>query len=348
MTHQHPLKLVMKLLDKLPTWLVLLLSLLVMSVLTLYSLGIMGWLPFDLPGLESMTNMAGTTVLGDEPSAPDSQPPQEGSPTEPSTDFCQVHFIDVGQGDCTLIVTEEKAVLIDAGEYEYGQKVCDYIKALGIKQLDLVIGTHPHSDHVGGLGTVLAQIRTTELMLPEVPDELVPTTSVYERLFDRMENHNIAGVIAEPGLTYDLGSGAVLTVLGPVPEEERAIPYEGLNDYSVVCRLDCGEKAFLFTGDMEILAEEDLMRAGADLSADVLKMGHHGSSTSSGNAFLDAVSPEIGVISCGAGNDYGHPHREIRAAIEERKMQSFRTDRQGSIVLTCDGSSITAQVEKEG
>ena len=348
MTHQNPLKLVMKLLDKLPTWLVLLLSLLVMSVLTLYSLGIMGWLPFDLPGLESMTNMVGTTVLGDEPSAPDSQPPQEEPPTEPSTDFCQVHFIDVGQGDCTLIVTEEKAVLIDAGEYEYGQKVCDYIKALGIKQLDLVIGTHPHSDHVGGLGTVLAQIRTTELMLPEVPDELVPTTSVYERLFDRMENHNIAGVIAEPGLTYDLGSGAVLTVLGPVPEEERAIPYEGINDYSVVCRLDCGERSFLFTGDMEIIAEEDLMRAGADLSADVLKMGHHGSSTSSGKAFLDAVSPGIGVISCGAGNDYGHPHREIRAAIEERKMQSFRTDRQGSIVLTCDGSSITAQVEKEG
>ena len=336
MTRKNVLKLVLKLLDKMPSWLVVTLCLLVTGVLTLYSLGMMGMLPFDLPGLDAMTAYTEPT-----------QPPVSDSETAADT-ACQVHVIDVGQGDSILITTDEKAVLIDAGETQYGEQVVDYIKGLGISQLDLVIATHPHSDHIGGLGAVLAQVRTKELMMPELPENLIPTTSVYERMLDRMENHGIDGVIAEPGLTYDLGSGTTLTVLGPVAEAAAEGLYDNLNDYSVVCRVDCGERSFLFTGDMEVVAEDDLLQAGANLDADVMKMGHHGSSTSSGGLFLDAVSPSAAAISCGKDNDHGHPHREIRAELKDRQIPGYRTDLEGSILFSCDGKTITVETEKEG
>lgn len=317
---------VQQLIDRMPTWLFLTVAALVMVFFTLMTMSEMGWLPFDMPGWSDLLGM-------EEPYRP-----ALGLEGE---QVAAVHIIDVGQGDGVLIQTGERAVLIDAGERDQGQTVCDYLRSAGVEKLDLVIATHPHADHIGGLAQVLEQLPTGEILMPQIADDMVPTTSVFRRLLEAVEKQEIPATAAKPGLSYDLGAGVLLTVLSPAGD------YQDLNDYSVVCRLDCGETSFLFTGDAEKEVEKDLLDAGANLRADVLKAGHHGSSTSSGEAFLDAVSPKIAAISCGAGNDYGHPHKEILASFSQRNISVYRTDLAGSVVFATDGKEITVQTERE-
>lgn len=319
-------RMIQKLIDQTPTWLFLTVAVLVMVFFTLMTMSEMGWLPFDMPSWSDLLGM-------EEPYEPAQQLTDEK--------MAAVHMIDVGQGDSILIQTKEKAVLIDAGERDQGQTVCDYLKSAGVNKLDLVIATHPHSDHIGGLADVLTQIRTEEILMPELSDEMVPTTSSFQRLLTAVEKENVRAVAAEPGLVYDLGGGVSLTVLAPVKD------YDKLNNYSVVCRLDCGQTSFLFTGDAEKQVEQDLLDAGANLQADLLKAGHHGSSTSSGDAFLDEVRPKIAAISCGQNNDYGHPHKEVLASFSQRGVTVCRTDLQGTVVFSTDGTDITVHTEKE-
>lgn len=319
-------RMVQKLIDRTPTWLFLMVAVLVMVFFTLMTMSEMGWLPFDMPSWSDLLKM-------EEPYEPVQQLTDEK--------MAAVHMIDVGQGDSILIQTKEKAVLIDAGERDQGQTVCDYLKSAGVNKLDLVIATHPHSDHIGGLADVLTQIRTEEILMPELSDEMVPTTSSFQRLLTAVEKEDVRAVAAEPGLVYDLGGGVSLTVLAPVKD------YDNLNNYSVVCRLDCGQTSFLFTGDAEKQVEQDLLDAGANLQADVLKAGHHGSSTSSGDAFLDAVRPKIAAISCGQNNDYGHPHKEVMASFSQRGITVCRTDLQGTVIFSTDGTDIVVHTEKE-
>ncbi|MDD3193012.1 MAG: ComEC/Rec2 family competence protein [Oscillospiraceae bacterium] len=323
------IRMIQKIIDRTPTWLFLIVAMLVMVFCTLMTMSEMGWLPFDMPNWSDLLNMS------------DSSAPYEPAVQLSGEQTACVHFIDVGQGDSILIQTREQAVLIDAGERDQGPAVCDYLKAAGVQKLDLVIATHPHSDHIGGLADVLAQFSAEEILMPALPDDMVPTTSVFLRLLDAVETQNIPVTAAKPGLSYDLGSGVVLTVLAPVQD------YKDLNNYSVVCRLDSGETSFLFTGDAEKAAEADLIAAGGDLRADVLKAGHHGSSTSSSDAFLNAVSPKIVAISCGQNNDYGHPHKEVLASLSQRGIAVYRTDLQGAVTLTTDGTDITVQTGKE-
>ena len=148
--------------------------------------------------------------------------------------------------------------------------------------------------------------------------------------------------IAQPetGAVYDLGDGASLTILAPVDQ------YDDLNNWSIVCRLDYGETSFLFTGDAEKAVERDLLEVGADLDADLLKVGHHGSSTSTGKTFLEAVSPQYGLISCGMGNRYGHPNEETLDTLEEAGVEVYRTDISGSIVALSDGETITITTQQ--
>lgn len=319
-------RMIQKLIDRTPTWLFLMVAVLVMVFFTLMTMSEMGWLPFDMPSWSDLLGM-------EEPYEPVQQLTDEK--------MAAVHMIDVGQGDSILIQTKEKAVLIDAGERDQGQTVCDYLKSAGVNKLDLVIATHPHSDHIGGLADVLTQIRTEEILMPELSDEMVPTTSSFQRLLTAVEKEDVRAVAAEPGLVYDLGGGVSLTVLAPVKD------YDNLNNYSVVCRLDCGQTSFLFTGDAEKQVEQDLLDAGANLQADVLKAGHHGSSTSSGDAFLDAVRPKIAAISCGQNNDYGHPHKEVMASFSQRGVTVCRTDLQGTVIFSTDGTDIVVHTEKE-
>ena len=256
------------------------------------------------------------------------------TPAEPVDGLFEMIALDVGQGDSFLLRTQEQTVLIDTGEAEYADTVVSALKEYGVEQLDLVIATHMHSDHMGGMAEVLEAVPAKTFIMTELPEEITPTSRVYENLLTALEQSPETEVIpAQPGDRYSLGDGVTLTILGPVTD------YDDLNLTSVVCRVDAGDRSFLFTGDMEKKAENDLIAAGADLSADVLKVGHHGASTSSTADFLTEVDPVCSVISVGEGNSYGHP----TAATLERLNEYgpvYRTDLLGEIRITTDGVSL--------
>lgn len=239
-----------------------------------------------------------------------------------------------------LIQCGGKNILIDAGENDKGTVVNAYLDKLGIETLDLVIGTHPHSDHIGGLDVVLDAHPVERVILPVLPESMTPTTRTYEDLLKSIQTQGLKITAAKPGKSYSFGTGT-LEILGPVKDS-----YEDLNDFSVVCRFTFGEWSFLFTGDMETDAEADLLDAGTDVSARVLKLGHHGSSTSTSQAFLDAVDPEVCVMEVGEGNSYNHPHRETVQKMDEGGYAVYRTDQNGSIVFVTDGEACSVRTEK--
>ena len=267
--------------------------------------------------------------------------PTSPTPTLPTSGQAKVYIIDVGQGESILITTEEKSMLIDAGENNMGDDVLTFLDTLGLDKIDYAIATHPHSDHIGGLDTVMQEIPVGEVFFGPIPDKIVPTTKTFEDVLDVIEEKDIPLSTTTPGQTIDLGSGAVVTILGPVTED-----IEDLNNTSVVCRLDFGETSFLFNGDQETPMEELLLQSGADLDCDMMTMGHHGSSTSSSQEYLDAVSPEYASISCGRGNKYGHPHEETVEKLEEMGVEYYRTDLSGNITFTSDGENISVRTEK--
>lgn len=254
---------------------------------------------------------------------------QASEAAQPALSEMTVHFIDVGQGDCTLIVCDGEAMLIDAGNNDKGTAVQLYLTKQGIDSLKYVIGTHPDADHIGGLDVVLYKFDCETVILPDKSSD----TATYRDVVDVMEEKGYRNTLPVVGNAYALGS-AVFTIVGP------AGSYDDSNNCSVALLLEHGENAFLFTGDAESEAEEDMLESGISLNADVYQVGHHGSSSSSTEAFLDAVTPEYAVISCGAGNSYGHPHAETLNHLRERGVQVFRTDEQGTITVTSDGSRL--------
>ncbi len=257
----------------------------------------------------------------------------------------KVHFIDVGQGDSIFIETSGKTILIDAGEREYGEKVTEYISALGVSKIDIVIGTHPHSDHIGGLPKVLESLDIGMVILPKLPTEMVPATKTYEQLLTVIANKQIRTVMAADDLRFEWSdsSGGKLTfeILGPLSDK-----YTDLNNFSVVSKLTYKDVSFLLTGDAEKAAEEDMLYYDKDVSATVLKMGHHGSSGASSAAFLREVSPLAAVIQCGEGNSYGHPHDEALKRIGKYTERIYRTDERGTVVVYTDGATAVASFER--
>ena len=239
-----------------------------------------------------------------------------------------VHFIDVGQGDSILAESDGHFLLIDAGENDQGDTVISYLEEAGVEALDYVIGTHPHSDHIGGLDDVIRAFDVETVILPPVEH----TTKTFEDVLDAIEEKDLSITLPVPGDSYGLG-GAAFTILAPQKDYG-----DDLNNWSVGLRLACGDGAFVACGDAEAQAEEDMAASGLALSADVLKIGHHGSNTSSSEEFLRAVGPEIAVIECGEGNDYGHPHLEVLERLEAVSAAVYRTDLDGSVVVTADGS----------
>lgn len=242
-----------------------------------------------------------------------------------------LHFIDVGQGDCTLIESKGSFALIDAGEYSEHEKVISYLSAQGVESLDFIISTHPHSDHCGGLSEVVRNFDTATFICPNANSD----TSSWEYVLDAVDERGVQCENPELYDTYQLG-GATLTILSPSSESV----YSDLNNYSIVCMLEYGNTSVLLTGDAEKLVERELVSGTYDLSADVLKCGHHGSSTSSCSEFLDAVDPSAAIISCGKDNDYGHPHDEVLEALENRSIPIWRTDEMGNIIVASDGEQI--------
>ncbi len=251
----------------------------------------------------------------------------------------QIHFIDVGQGDSILIRSDGYNILIDAGENNKGQTVVSYLQSQGVKTLDLVIGTHPHSDHIGGLDVVVNEMEVKQVLMPELKKSVVPTTKTYRDLLTAIKNKNLTATVSKPGQVYTFGKGK-LTVLGPVEN------YDDLNDTSLVARFDYNGHSFLFTGEMEEDAEQDLLDSGADVSAEVLKLGHHGSSTSSSKTFFEAVDPDYCIASCGEDNDYGHPHKETLRRVQQSGAELYRTDYQGSIVFAVQNGKLAVTTKK--
>ena len=248
-----------------------------------------------------------------------------------------VHFIDVGQGDSILLESDGEFILIDAGEFEYGEKVLSFINDRCADKIKYMIATHPHSDHIGGLRTVLDSIPTENFITVETDAD----TFGWTKTLKRVEDEGINYIDAVPGNQYTFGSSK-FTILGPVDHN-----YEGYNNYSVVIKAECGDISFLLTGDAERKSEYEMLDAGEDLSADVLKCGHHGSSDATTTRLLKAVDPVFAVVSCAKNNDYGHPHKETLEKLDLLSTQVFRTDTQGSISFYTDGTSLTVSSNGE-
>ena len=249
----------------------------------------------------------------------------------------EVYFFDVGQGDSELIrLPGGENILIDAGTSSTEDELVGELRSLGAETLDLVVATHPHADHIGGMAAVIDAFDVRQVVMPRISESDTPTTKTYENLLQSIADKGLTITPAEPGDELLSSGGAVLTVLAPNGED-----YGDLNNYSVVLRLTYGEDSFLFTGDAEEASEEEMLSLDWPLTATVLKCGHHGSETSTSPAFLGAVSPQYAVISCGVDNDYGHPDAVTLEKLEAAGAEVFRTDLQGTILASTDGSGVT-------
>lgn len=264
---------------------------------------------------------------------PESEPGKTTTPekTTPAGQLT-VHFIDVGQGDSILIQTPSQNILIDGGPKAAGSSVVSYIKGQGVSKLNLVIGTHPHEDHIGGLVAVLQSIPVTEVIDSAVPH----TTKTYEDYLNIIESKNIRFTDGRAGAVRDLGGGASMQIVHPSSPSAS-----DLNNASVVARIVFGQISFLFSGDAESAAESQILGRGAAIASTILKVGHHGSRTSTSQSYLDAVKPKAAVIMCGAGNSYGHPHEETLAKLAAAGVEIYRTDQHGTIIISTDGQTYT-------
>lgn len=250
----------------------------------------------------------------------------------------RAYFLDVGQGDSSVILFRDKVILIDAGEADKGDTVVGDLENLGVKKIDLLVATHPHADHIGGMQKVLSRFPVGKVL-----DAGMPTTSsLYERFLETVDSEGIPYVVAEQGQTIDIDPALRILVLSP-PKERIG---DDLNTNSIVLRISYGTVNLLYTGDATTAAEDVMVKSGYPLDAQVLKVGHHGSSGSSSAAFLLRVNPQVAILSLGSGNDYGHPHRETLDRLAAAGPTIFRTDTDGTIRVTSDGNTFSVTSEK--
>jgi competence protein ComEC len=247
-------------------------------------------------------------------------PPAEGT--------VQVHFLDVGQGDAALILTPEMSVLIDSGESSYADTVIDYIRRMGVTRLDLIIATHPHADHIGGMAKIIEVIGAEKLIMPDKPHN----TNTYLRMLDAIEDNGVKSEYAVAGQVIELDN-CIIEIISPAQD------FDSINDMSVMARLVHGGNRFLFTGDMEKAAEDDVLDRRIDISANVLKVSHHGSRTSSQRRFLEAVRRGIpqdsryAIVSVSNPSPHNHPHSEVVGRLETNGFTILQTSELGNIVF---------------
>ena len=242
----------------------------------------------------------------------------------------EMHFIDVGQALSVLVECDGQYMLYDGGNVDDGSLVVSYLQSQGVEQLEYVFCSHAHEDHVGGLAAALAYFPAYHVYSP--------VTEASTKCFKDFVKYTQQQGLPAVGTTWPLG-GATVTMVGPVAQ------YSDTNDTSIVLRIEYGSTSFLLTGDMEKTAETDLVNSGVNLRADVLQVGHHGSSTSTGYLFLNSVLPEMAVISCGVNNKYGHPHEETLSILRDAGVDVYRTDLQGTITIGSDGQNYTVGTE---
>ncbi len=255
--------------------------------------------------------------------------------TDELADHYEIHFIDVGQGDAIFVLTPGKNLLIDGGWPNTG--VVEYLEQLDIEKIDIVIGTHPHADHIGGLINVFHAFEVDEVIDPAV----VHTTATFNTYMSTIDFYDIPFTVGRRGIKRELSDNAHMVLLHPVDPDPGH-----LNNASVVARVTLGEITLLLTGDAEREAEQEMLEVAELLSADILKVGHHGSWTSSNEAFLEAVQPTVSVIMCGIDNDYGHPHDVAIERLKATGTEIYRTDLHGHVLILSDGINYSITTEK--
>lgn len=243
----------------------------------------------------------------------------------------KVHFIDVGQGDSILIQTPDgKTMLIDGGPKSSGPSLVSYLKKQGITKINVMVATHPHEDHIGGLIDVINNFTVDNI----IDSGNSHTTVTFKDYLSAIKTNNINFIVPDLGQEFDIGQSIKMQILGPISVTDD------LNNSSIVIKLTYGSTSFLFTADAQSQEESQILSKGYDLSSQVLKVGHHGSVSSSGVNFLKAVSSNIGVISCGKNNSYGHPDEITLKNLTSVKAAIYRTDTTGSIIIESDGVKI--------
>lgn len=242
-----------------------------------------------------------------------------------------VHYLDVGQGDSEFIeLPNGECMLIDASTSEYEEIIAEAISTLGCSRIDYVVATHPHADHIGGMAYVIDSFDIGAVYMPKVSSN----SKTFENLLNTISDKGLQINTAKAGENIYSSSEMQIEFLAPVHDK-----YNETNDYSAVVKISYGKNSFIFTGDAEEAAEQDMMTLDyAALDCDVLKVGHHGSNSSSSMDFLDAVTPRYAVISCGEGNSYGHPHDEPLKRLAKIGAEVYRTDTEGTITIVCNGN----------
>lgn len=259
----------------------------------------------------------------------------EDAPVTAVSGSFETHFIDVGQADAELVICDGKTMLIDGGNAEDSNLIVSYLRGLNINHLDYVICTHAHEDHAGGLAGALHECSADNVFCSVRSYD----SKAFKNFKRYAEEQGREIEIPKTGDSFALGESRV-EIFGPIKE------YEDTNNKSIVMKVTYGNTSFLFTGDAEREAEQDMIDAGLDLSADVLKVGHHGSNTSSSYMFLREIMPKYAVISCGKNNSYGHPHEEPLSRLRDAGAKIYRTDESGHIIARSDGENVTFETQK--
>lgn len=250
------------------------------------------------------------------------------------SDNLKVYFLDVGQGDSIFVMLPNgKNMLIDAGEKKNGGEIASFIKEKGVSKIDFLVATHPHADHIGGMAEIAENFELDKIYMPKAS----ANTKTFEKLLLTIKEKGKTVTAAKAGVSVLSEDGLDIHFVAPNSDK-----YDDLNDYSAVIKLTYGKSSFLFTGDAEKLSEKEI---SADIKCDVLKVAHHGSNSSSSEDFIMRASPKYAVISCGANNEYGHPHDEVTSLLEKSGIEIFRTDRQGTIEAISDGEKIEFNFE---
>lgn len=247
-------------------------------------------------------------------------------------------MIDVGQADSFLLVQGDTVALIDCGTRSTGEDVVEHLKSIGITEIDYVFGTHPHDDHMGGMYDVITNVNVGKIIIPKVKVGEV-TANWYMQLLNEIKTGDYQLEYAKLGTIYKLGD-ATIEIIGPISD-----PGDNLNNYSIVMKISFGEMDIIMTGDAEKDVEADILTSGKNIDAEILKIGHHGSDTSTSKEFLDAISPVYALISAKVGNKYYHPIKETMQNLKERNIEVYRTDENGTVVLTITSNNVSFSCE---
>lgn len=242
----------------------------------------------------------------------------------------RIHFIDVGQGDCTLVESNGEYMLIDAGETGNEEKISNYLENMNITSLRYVIATHPHSDHIGSLAYIISNFDVDDIIMPKVS----ASTPTYKNFAKAVQQKNIKAIEPVVGDNYSFGDCS-FTIIAPYTYDKK-----NMNNNSVCIKLVHGNDKVILTGDSEKAVEKKILKGNIDIDCDLYKAAHHGSSTSNSYNFVKAMSPQYAVISCGKNNDYGHPHIETVETFDKLGVTVYRTDESGDLVFESTGNGI--------